>query len=50
MQYEVSDEIKDQTTECPSDFSCLADNAKPMCNIDRPMCNSDYLSEENGLF
>ena len=50
MKFEISDEIKVQTTQCPSDFSCLNDDVKPLCDIDKPMCNSDYLSEENGLF
>jgi hypothetical protein len=50
MKFQISDEIKDRTTECPSDFSCLTEDANPMCNIDIPMCNGDYISSENGLF
>ena len=50
MQINISEEIKNQTKECPSDFHCLADNEGPMCDVDLPMCSSEYIFEGNGLF
>ena len=50
MKFQISEEIKNKTTECPSDFQCLKDNEKPMCTVDTPMCKGDYVFEKSGLF
>jgi len=50
IKIEISDETKNKTTQCPYDFHCLTENARPVCEIDKPMCYADYLSKENGLF
>ena len=50
MKFQVSNDAKNKTTQCPSDFHCLSDNEKPMCDVEKPMCFSEYVSEGYGLF
>lgn len=53
MNFNVSDEIRKQTTQCQSDFICLTYLNKgetPMCDNDNPMCPVESFIEGDGVF
>ena len=50
LNIQIDDKIISSTTKCPSDFFCLKNTGKPMCDVDRDICIPEYSIQESGLF